>query len=112
MGRSRIFSGAIALLAVAALLGSAGAATATSSKPVIDISTPTAVDSYLVSKGIDPASVVKQVGLNNYAGPNCPGDGWNCTTATRVAQIAAPGGQNVDECTESTFVEGDCVIMQ
>jgi hypothetical protein len=112
MGRSRFFSGAIALLALAALLGSTGAATATSSKPVIDISTPTAVDSYLVSKGIDPASVVKQVGLNNYAGPNCPGAGWNCTTATRVAQIAAPGGQNVDECLPSTIVPGDCVILQ
>jgi hypothetical protein len=42
--------------------------------------------------------VVKQVGLRNYAGPNCPGKGWNCTSAKRVLQISAAGGENVAQC--------------
>jgi hypothetical protein len=44
-------------------------------------------------------TVVKQVGLRNYAGPNCPGKGWNCTKAKRVLQVAAAGGENVAQCT-------------
>ena len=54
---------------------------------------------------------VRQVGLRNYAGPNCPGSGWNCTGSTRVLQAATPGGQNVAECTGS-LVMNPCVIMQ
>jgi hypothetical protein len=48
--------------------------------------------------------VVKQVGLRNYAGPNCPGKGWNCTSAKRVLQISAAGGENVAQCTNTTPV--------
>jgi hypothetical protein len=48
--------------------------------------------------GVDPTTVVRQVGLLNYAGPNCPGVGWNCTTATNVVQVASAGGQNRFEC--------------
>jgi uncharacterized repeat protein (TIGR01451 family) len=43
-------------------------------------------------------AIIKQHGKRNYAGPNCPGKGWTCTTSTRVLQAAAPGGQNVAEC--------------
>jgi uncharacterized repeat protein (TIGR01451 family) len=55
--------------------------------------------------------VVTQHGKRNYAGPNCPGKGWNCTTSTRVLQAAPSGGQNVAECTGST-VMNPCMITQ
>jgi hypothetical protein len=60
-------------------------------------------------------SVVKQVGLRNYAGPNCPGAGWNCTTSTRVLQVAAADGQNRVECSVEPTIVGanqSCVILQ
>src|SRR4051812_31896533 len=67
--------------------------------------------------GADPATVVKQVGLLNYAGPNCPGIGWNCTTATNVVQVASAGGQNRFECAPADALLTDedtniCVIDQ
>jgi hypothetical protein len=80
------------------------------------LSTQRAINRYLRSIGIsNPRSVVVQRGRWNYAGPNCPGKRWNCTTARRVIQIAparstttAPalarsllasnGGQNKFEC--------------
>jgi hypothetical protein len=61
------------------------------------------------------AAVVKQVGLRNYAGPHCPGKGWNCTTSTRVLQIAAANGQNKAECTVAPVISGasqSCTISQ
>ena len=48
--------------------------------------------------------VVRQVGARNYAGPNCPGAGWNCTSSTRVLQVATDGGQNVAQCTDASPV--------
>ena len=35
-----------------------------------------------------------QRGAHNYAGPNCPGKGWTCTTAKRVLQIATDDNHN------------------
>src|SRR5258705_8684954 len=62
------------------------------------------------------ATVVRQVGLRNYAGPNCPGRGWNCTTSTNVRQIATAGGTNVGVCTGGSVVvtgpSQDCNITQ
>lgn len=47
-------------------------------------------------------AVVRQVGLRNYAGPNCPGKGWRCTTSTNVVQVATGAGAvNKAECTPS-----------
>jgi hypothetical protein len=88
---------AVAIATAATLIGSAGAATGTSA-PKIDLSTDQAVVSYLTSLGIDPAGVVIQRGVLNYAGPSCPGTGWTCTTATKVVQVAQPGGQNQVAC--------------
>jgi hypothetical protein len=68
----------------------------------IDLTNPTAVNAYLSSLGIDPATVVRQTGLNNYAGPSCPGVGWTCTTSMRVVQVSAAGGQNKFDCTPGT----------
>ncbi len=55
--------------------------------------------------------VVKQVGLRNYAGPNCPGKGWNCTSSTRVLQVSTGDGQNKAECT-GTLTGQNCVVSQ
>lgn len=96
-----------AVLVAASLAGGAGAG----SKPTgPDLSSPTAIANYLTSKGIDPSTVVTQTGLNNYAGPNCPGLGWTCTTSARVVQVAAPGGQNVSDC--STSMTDECISIQ
>src|SRR5436190_11528673 len=62
------------------------------------------------------ASTITQSGLRNYAGPNCPGVGWSCTTSTRVVQFAAPGGENRFECTPAAPATSpstnSCVVDQ
>jgi hypothetical protein len=82
-----------------------------SNVPKVDLSTPAGIASYLLSKGIDPSTAIWQRGLNNYAGPSCPGVGWTCTsdTSVPVVQIALPAGINEVEC-EPTFKK--CVAVQ
>jgi len=105
-----------ALLACAATTAASmilvGAGAAAASGP--DLSSPQSADAYLVSIGVNPASVEHQSGQLNYAGPKCPGKGWTCTTNTRVVQLAAAGGQNRVDCTGETFTEGGqtCVVVQ
>lgn len=82
--------------AAAMLTTSAGAGA--NGPGAIDLSTDQAVAAYLLSIGVDSGGVVIQRGLKNYAGPFCPGAGWNCTTATRVVQVAERGGSNAFEC--------------
>jgi hypothetical protein len=78
-----------ALCAITVLTGSVGAGAArTPTKHAIDLSTNAAVKQYLRSLGISPRGVVIQRGARNYAGPNCPGKGWNCTRSHKVVQIA------------------------
>lgn len=61
------------------------------------------IRSYVRSLGIDPSGVVIQRGSKNYAGPNCPGPGWNCTTATKVVQLSPNrAGSGADD--ENRFV--------
>jgi hypothetical protein len=113
----KVFICVIAALALLVVTG-AGAATA----PKIDLSTQSAVDALLRAKGIDPATVVKQIGPLNYAGPNCPGPDWNCTTSTRVVQLSEEGdhqhdnGQNQFVCNPPASgtnpATNTCVIMQ
>ena len=57
-----------------------------------NLAAPTALDS------ANRVALVTQRGARNYAGPNCPGKGWNCTTSTRVLQISTSSGQNKVEC--------------
>src|SRR5918992_1300511 len=104
---------AVALL----LVGGAGGATQPPKK--LDLTNAAAIDSTLRSLGVDPVTVVKQTGLQNYAGPNCPGIGWNCTTQTTVVQIALAGGENRTECSgkpadTTTVTPGDqsCIVVQ
>jgi hypothetical protein len=79
---------------MAMVLAGAGSA----AKPVLGV---TAAPQQTAAVYLGPR-VVRQVGARNYAGPNCPGAGWNCTTSTRVLQVATAGGQNVAQCTDGT----------
>jgi hypothetical protein len=95
--RLRVLVAIGAVIAAVTLIAAAGATTG-SSVPRVDLSTNQAVVAYLTSLGIDPTGVVIQRGALNYAGPGCPGAAWNCTTATKVVQVAQAGGQNQVAC--------------
>ncbi|MDP9308117.1 MAG: hypothetical protein M3P15_07385, partial [Actinomycetota bacterium] len=63
---------------------------------------------YLRSIGLKPNHLVIQRGIRNYAGANCPGKGWSCTsTAHPVIQIAAAGGMNTFQCATAS-----CAVVQ
>lgn len=100
----------------AALITTAGAGANAGAGPALDVSSVAAAKQYLRSTGNDPTGFVVQRGPRNYAGPNCPGPGWNCTTATRAIQIAAHGGENSFECeaaSAGTYAATKaCVITQ
>ncbi len=83
---------AMALAGATSAAGPGGARSAASSTP----------GGHLKAAG---AAFVKQLGARNYAGPNCPGAGWNCTTSTRVFQATSSGGQNVAECVGTGSME-------
>ena len=64
-----------------------------------DLSTNEGVAAYLRSKGMSAKGFVVQRGQLNYAGPKCPGRGWNCTKKTKVVQISSGRhGKNRSEC--------------
>lgn len=99
-------SASTALTLATALL--VGAASAAGAEPGPDLSSRAAIEQYLVSIGVDPATAVWQTGLKNYAGPSCPGVGWNCVRANApIVQIAAPLGTNLFACGGV-----DCVAVQ
>jgi hypothetical protein len=84
-----------------------------------DLSSLPKIEAYLASIGIDLGSMVIQQGPLNYAGPNCPGAGWNCTTvANRVVQLgsATQPSTNVVDCSPTVSVTllglDECVIVQ
>src|SRR5437867_536341 len=117
MRRAKRAFALVGVLAVPLLLGSSGAGAGLPKAP--DLSSRAAITKYLQSIGVDPATVTWQEGLLNYAGPNCPGIGWNCTTSTNVVQMAAPGGENRTECKgkpedTTTITQGDqtCIVTQ
>jgi sugar lactone lactonase YvrE len=63
---------------------------------------------YLRSIGLKPSHLVIQRGIRNYAGANCPGKGWSCTsTAHPVVQIASAGGSNTFQCATAS-----CAVVQ
>jgi hypothetical protein len=76
-----------------------------------DFTTPAGIEQYLFSIGVDPAEAVFQVGPLNYAGPDCPGLAWNCTTALDrpIVQITQLNGTNEVECSPD---EDDCHAVQ
>ena len=96
------------------LVSSAGA---TNQSLAAQLSTRVGANLYLVQHGLSPRGFVIQRGSRNYAGPNCPGAGWNCTRSTRVLQIATHAGQvNQTDCGPSGVVKHtvnvDCEIVQ
>lgn len=106
---------AVAVLGAAVMLvSSAGAA---DQSLAAQLSTRAGATLYLVQHGLDPAGFVIQRGAHNYAGPKCPGAGWNCTTSTRVLQISNHAGRsNQADCSGSSGVvvdtATDCEIVQ
>ena len=101
-----VIAGSVALSSAAGASGHAAGA-----RP--DLSTRQAINSYLRTLGIDPASVVVQRGARNYAGPSCPGSRWNCTTARRVFQIASTvAGTNMVQCPGGSVSGQTCTIVQ
>jgi hypothetical protein len=112
MNRWKRAAAAVAVAGVAAI--TAGGASAWVAPG--ETATRAATETDLLASGIDPATVVWQDGLRNYAGPNCPGRGWTCTTSTRVVQSNLTA-QNVAECgpggvVTSTASSDECVIVQ
>jgi hypothetical protein len=90
---------------------------------VPDLGTLPKIYRYLRSIGADPKRFVIQRGSRNYAGPNCPGAAWKCTTSTRVIQLAVNtsdgGGQNRFVCSPKSArvsptneATNTCVIVQ
>jgi len=123
--RKKIVSLGGTIAAAIALVSASGAATGTvPAVATIDLSSKTKVHQYLRSIHVNPKGVVIQRGQRNYAGPHCPGKGWNCTTARRVIQIGTSasaragrsfnetGGTNVASCVKLTGSSQTCSITQ
>jgi hypothetical protein len=96
----------------------AGANAASKDRAHSDLSSLPKIEAYLASIGIDLGTMVVQQGQLNYAGPNCPGAGWNCTTANKVVQLtpAALPAANIVDCSPAVSVTllgvDECVIVQ
>ena len=105
--RMLILSGAVVLAVV--LVSAAGArSSAPRHLAKIDVSTRAAAVNYLRSIHVNPRGLVIQRGARNYAGPNCPGKGWTCTsTGHAVVQIASAGGKNSFQCASA-----HCAVVQ
>jgi hypothetical protein len=102
MGRTR-HRWAVLVVVVGLLAALTGTAGASPVPAQTDLSTQAGIAQYLWSIGVDPATATIQTGPRNYAGPNCPGAGWNCSSAVGlVLQIARDGGQNQFVCTPAT----------
>lgn len=104
-----LFSLVGALIAAIALVSASGAATTRAQEVTrIDVSTRSAIVEYLRSIHVNPTGVVIQRGAHNYAGANCPGARWSCTTTNQpVVQVASAGGTNTFNCTT-----GSCAVIQ
>jgi hypothetical protein len=100
--------GAVLVAAVALVSVSGAGTTSARSAKAIDVSTRASVVHYLRAIHINPRGVVIQRGARNYAGPNCPGKGWTCTsTAHPVVQVAPASGKNTFQCSGAR-----CAVVQ
>jgi hypothetical protein len=98
----RIFALVGVTLAAAISISSAGAGpSGAKTLAKVDLSNRAAVNRYLRTIGVNPATVVVQRGARNYAGTACPGRRWNCTKARRVVQISTRGTWNRFDCSAS-----------
>jgi hypothetical protein len=110
---------AIIMLALLAMAGVPAIANASSpDETKSDLSSLPEIEAYLGSIGVDMGSVVVQQGRLNYAGPDCPGAEWNCTTASKVVQLAPASlpAANLVDCTPAINITllglNECVIVQ
>lgn len=103
----------IALVAAVVLPYSAAAAQISNS---VDVTSARAdAERQLVAMGINPGDATFQVGARNYAGPNCPGAGWSCTSASTsvLIQLGNMNFAEVRECADGTVSGGNtCTIIQ
>jgi hypothetical protein len=95
----------------------AGAESAAPSGSARNLSSVAAADGFLRAQGIDPSTAIHQLGARNYAGPSCPGAGWNCTSSSgrAVVQMAGSDGVNEYECTPhsgGSQASDSCVVVQ
>jgi hypothetical protein len=105
--RATLSAGAVVVAALGSV-SAPGAETSTSSGRHIDVSTRASVAHYLRSIHVKPARVVIQRGIRNYAGPQCPGRSWTCTSTRHpVVQVAPEGGKNVFRCSTRR-----CTVLQ
>jgi hypothetical protein len=125
--------GLAVVTAATIMITAAGAGTGHVAIAKIDLSTNAGVAKYLRSIHVNPKGVVIQRGARNYAGPNCPGKGWNCTRSQKVVQIATPGRArpssgtrsflakpppppppptNVAKCSRTTLSSQSCSVVQ
>jgi hypothetical protein len=111
---------AMSLMVLPAVLADPGGGPSASGvgRASMDLSGRAGTNGYLTSSGLAWSDAVVQRGLRNYAGPNCPGPGWNCTsTGAPVVQIATGNDpRNVFVCDpEDPSSDPDsnmCVISQ
>jgi hypothetical protein len=108
--RARVlFSFVLTAVAAVGLVSASSAATTKMSQlSRIDVSTRAAVVDYLHAIHVNPSGVVIERGSYNYAGANCPGTGWTCTsTKHTVVQVARAGGLNTFSCSRAS-----CAVVQ
>ena len=114
--RKALCGAVVVCVAIVGFASAAGAASQQQTSVQAKVATKAGAAAYLRSLGLDPASVVIQRGARNYAGPRCPGAGWNCTTSYRVFQIStSSAGGNEFSCTPpaaGTQSPDKCVIVQ
>lgn len=113
--RSRLAYIAVLALTIALLVP----ATAIAAEKQISVDVASArvvAENQLISRGIDPSTAVFQIGAQNYAGPDCPGSGWNCTSAATVVQIATgatfTSANKVEDCPVPPNTPNSCTITQ
>jgi hypothetical protein len=98
----------MAVVTVLALTGALTIATTTAASATPPgLSSISAINTYLADNGITNA--FWQTGLKNYAGPSCPGAGWNCHAANvPIVQFASlPGSTNLFLC-----LSPNCLVIQ
>jgi hypothetical protein len=118
-GMNRRITTTIIALALFIALGVPARADASTPDPAhTDLSSLPKIEAYLGSIGVEIDSVTVQQGRLNYAGPNCPGSEWNCTTARMVVQLAQAALQtaNIVECAPAANATlpalNECLIVQ
>jgi hypothetical protein len=70
---------------------------------------PDTVLSWLGARGLEPADAIVQSGNKLYAGPSCPGEGWDCAPVDGpVVQVVEAGGVGQVDCTDPSV----CTVNQ